>query len=229
MLTKSFIKLPYMLISIALFLVLLGCSIPQSTIALQNSPPEVEPIPEEESKPSQMLENDTPEKPLTSREVISKLWEAMNSYDLERALSYYTVDYQDLEREEVEEDISRLKQFSITLSLKEISEPIIIAKGKVRHEVVLTTPIGERNLIYELLNIDGEWKIYMETMPEKLMIAQEFITDFLENHGESQEIDLMINSEAQGIEPAVLLRALSDLVNSGAIVESEQGLYSLAN
>ena len=213
-------KLVCALLLVLTFLAFLGCSKP-----VPGSSPEPTPIP---PAPAQALDNDTPEEPGTASEVILKYWEAMNSYDLERTLSYYEENYREQEEEEVAGDISRLRQFDVTLSVKEVSEPVFIFEDKVRHEAKLDTPIGDKNLIYELVIVNGVWKICLETTPEKFLEAQEFIIDFLAKYGTSQRMDLLINAEQQhGIERATADSALAELVKSGDIVELREGVYSL--
>ena len=73
-------------------IVLSGCSGGASQISLE--PPVTSP-PETELTPAQTVDNDASEEPATASQVILKYWEAMNSYDLERALSYYEEQYRE--------------------------------------------------------------------------------------------------------------------------------------
>jgi hypothetical protein len=146
--------------------------------------------------------------------VILAYWEAMNSYDVELALSYYEEQYRQREEEEVTDDITRLKQFNVTLSIADVSEPVFIDEDKVRCEIILNAPIGDKNLVYLLERINGQWKIYMETTPEKLLDAQEFIIEFLVKYGESQRMDIIINAEQQqDVERGATELVLSELAN----------------
>ena len=209
---------------VTLLIILSGCS-----GGATQTPPEPElTSPPETEMTEQTSENDASEEPTTARQVILKYWEAMNSYDLELALSYYEERYRRLEEEEVKDDITRLKQFSVTLSVTDISEPAFIDEDKVRCEIILNTPIGDKYLIYLLERIDGGWKIYTETSSEKLKQAEEFIIGFLTKYGESQRMDIIINAEQQqNLESGATDIMLADLVQSGEVVELRQDVYSL--
>lgn len=206
-------------------IVLSGCSGGASQISPEppaTSPPETEPM------PAQTVDSGASEEPATASQVILNYWEAMNSYDLERALSYYEEQYREREEEEVKDDISKLRQFSVTLSVTDISEPVFIDEDNVRCEIVLNTPIGDENLVYLLERINGDWKIYTETSAERLQQAEEFIFEFLTSYGESQRIDIIINGEQQqDIERGATDIMLSDLVKSGEIVEVRPGVFAL--
>jgi hypothetical protein len=210
---------------IILFIVLSGCSgqAPETS-------PEPQPTSPSESEPTplQTPDNDTSEEPDTSSQVILKYWEAMNSYNLGRALSYYEEQYREQEEEEVAGDIGNLKQFSVTLSVLEVSEPVYMSEDKVKHNIILETPIDERGLTYLLERIDGEWKIYLEDNTEDFTEFKEFIIDFLTKYGESQRMDIMINAEQQiGMQRATTEYGLAELAESGEIIEPRPGIYSL--
>ena len=152
----------------------------------------------------------------------------MNSYDLELALSYYEEQYREHEEEEVKDDISRLRQFSVTLSVNSVSEPIYMSEDRVRYDIMLGTPIGERALTYLLQRINGEWKIYLEDNTDDFPEAREFIIDFLTEYGESQRMDIIINAEQQiDIERPTAEYALDELIKSGEIVEVRPDVFSL--
>jgi hypothetical protein len=210
---------------IILFIALSGCSgqAPEASPEPQPKSP-----PESETTPSQTSDDDTSEEPDTSSQVILKYWEAMNSYNLGRALSYYEEQYREQEEEEVAGDIGMLKQFGVTLSVLEVSEPVYMSEDKVRHDIILETPIDERGLSYLLERIDGEWKIYLENNTEDFTEVKEFIIDFLTKYGESQRMDIMINAEQQiGMQRATTEYGLAELAESGEIIEPRPGVYSL--
>jgi hypothetical protein len=217
-------KLVYIFLMIT-FIFLSGCS----GRAPQTSPePQSTSTPETETTPAQTAENAASEEPATASQVILAYWEAMNSYDLERALSYYEEQYRGREEEEVKDDITRLKQFHVTLSVADVSEPAFIDEDKVRCEIILNTPIGDKNLVYLLERINGEWKIYLENDPEEFVEAEEFIIEFLAKYGESQRMDIIINAEQQrDIERGATELVLSELFKLGEIVELRPGTFSL--
>lgn len=223
MLTCRFIKLICCSL-LVLLIVLSGCSRQTSKTTPE---PESTLSPEEET-PAQPFDNDASQEPATAHQVILKYWEAMNSYDLELALSYYEEKYREQEKEEVKDDITRLGQFSVTLSVKEILEPIYMSEDKVRYDIILKTPIDERNLTYFLEKINGDWKIYLEDNTEDFVEVKEFIIDFLVKYGESQRMDIIINAEQQiNMQRPTTEYVLDESIKLGEIIELRPGVYSL--
>jgi len=129
--------------------------------------PEPDPAPTPESipevTPAATPDNITLGDLEVARQVIYEYWAAFNSYDVEKALSYYEENYREQEREDVEYDIIRIRKFGVTLTVENVSEPVIISEGKVEIQIDLDTPIGNRHLLYELIQVDGEWKICLES------------------------------------------------------------------
>ena len=97
-----------------------------------------------------------------AQRVIYEYWAAFNRYDLEEALSYYEESYREPEREGVRKEINLLRTFGITLEVVAVSEPSLISEGKVELSMELNTPIGPKYNKYQLVDIDGEWKIHKE-------------------------------------------------------------------
>ncbi len=98
--------------------------------------------------------------------VILDYWEAMNDFDAEKALGYLEPVYREAEREDVKGDIARmapLKFMNFRLTIIEATEPVYIEDNKVKVQATLKTPIGQRYLLYHLVQVDGEWKISRET------------------------------------------------------------------
>ena len=151
---------------------LLGCSQPaeESTPVPRVVPepaleptPEPEPIPEPEPTQAPTTGNSTPGNFEAARQVVYEYWAAFNSYDAERALSYYEEQYREQQREDVENKISMVKRFHVTLTVEEVSEPVLISEGKVKIEIKLGTPIGPKYSKYQLIEVEGEWKICQKT------------------------------------------------------------------
>ena len=205
---------------VVILVVLTGCA---------GQAPEAPPEPKAAS-PSQS-EPAAPEYPDTSAQVVLSYWDAMNSYDLELALSYYEEQYAEQEREWVADDIGNLNRYSVTLSVLEVSEPLYMSpdiQDKVRHDIVLKTPIDERELSYLLVKVDGDWKIYFEGMTHSFPDVREFIIDLLTKYGELQRVEVMINAEQEiGESRSVTDYVLTELIESGEIIESSSGVYSL--
>ena len=217
-------KLVFVFLMTAL-IVLSGCSgrAPQAS-----TEPQPTSSPETETPPPPTVDSEPSEEPATASQVILEYWEAMNSYDLELALSYYEEQYREHEEEEVKDDISRLRQFSVTLSVNSVSEPIYMSEDRVRYDIMLGTPVGERALTYLLQRINGEWKIYLEDNTDDFPEAEEFIIDFLTEYGESQRMDIIINAEQQiDIERPTAEYALDELIKSGEIIEVRPDVFSL--
>jgi hypothetical protein len=219
-----FMKLVFVFLMTTL-MVLSGCSGRAPQVSTEPQPTS---SPEAETPPPPTVDSEPPEEPATASQVILEYWEAMNSYDLELALSYYEEQYREQEEEEVKDDISRLRQFSVTLSVNSVSEPIYMSEDRVRYDIMLGTPVGERALTYPLQRINGEWKIYLEDNTDDFPEAEEFIIDFLTEYGESQRMDIIINAEQQiDIERPTAEYALDELIKSGEIIEVRPDVFSL--
>ena len=98
--------------------------------------------------------------------VILDYWEAMNDFDAEKALSYYEPAYREQERKNVETDIAQmapLKFMNFKLTISQASEPVYIEDNRVEVRVTLNTPIDQRYLLYNLVLLNGKWKIIRET------------------------------------------------------------------
>ena len=203
-------------------LVLSGCSgqtLETPSVPEPTSPPETE---------TQTSSSSASEKQATASQVILNYWEAMNSYDLELALSYLEQEYREQEEEEVKGDINRLRQFSVTLSVTEILEPIYMSEDRVRHDMILETPIGDRHLTYFLVRVNGEWKIYLEDETDDFAEVREFIIEFLSEYGESQRMDIVINAEQQiNMQRPTTEYALDELIELGEVVTLRPSVYSL--
>ena len=81
-------------------------------------------------------------------------------------MAYYEDTYREQEREEVANDVRNLERFHVTLTVEEVSEPVLISEEKVELKIILGTPIGAKYLKYHLLKVDGKWKICEETSYE---------------------------------------------------------------
>ena len=145
---------PAFALLLALTLVILsGCSPPAAT---PSSP--VSPSPTPTTAPSPAAA--TPEDVGAARQVVLDYWDALNSYDAERALSYLEESYRQERIESLNSDIGRMQSFNIKLRVEEEAEPVITSEGKVEIKMKVSTPIGAKHITYYLVKINDEWKIY---------------------------------------------------------------------
>ena len=101
----------------------------------------------------------TPEDVDDARQVVFEYWDAFNSYDVERALTYLEESYRQEREEDIRSDIGRMRTFGTKLGVEEEAEPAITPEGKVEIRIKLGTPIGTRHVTYHLVKVNEEWKI----------------------------------------------------------------------
>jgi len=137
------LSLKWLLLFLFLPVVFLGCS-QSASESTENSSPQ------------------TADEFSLAKQVILDYWEAMNQFDAELALSYCEPAYREERRERVYDQVSRmqpLKYMNYKLTITEMSEPVYIEEGKLEIRATLLTPIGNKYLLYNLVKVDGEWKI----------------------------------------------------------------------
>ena len=103
-----------------------------------------------------------------------------------------------------------------------------MSEDRVRHDIILETPIDERHLTYLLERINEDWKIYLEDNTDDFLEVREFIIDFLAKYGESQAMDIIINAEQKiEMQRPTTEYVLVELTKSGKIFEIRPSVYSL--
>jgi hypothetical protein len=102
----------------------------------------------------------------TLRDLAFSYWEAFNSYDADRVLSYLYADYQAEREEKIRSDIGRIKTFRVKLGVSEKSPPMLVSPTEGEMFLNMKEPIGTRTIRMAFLKTGGEWKInYAEEVP----------------------------------------------------------------
>ncbi len=86
-------------------------------------------------------------------------WDALNSYDVEKTLSYLEENYRQVHADEVKDGIAQMKQFGVKLEASEESSPRATGQDQAEMYVTLKEPVGTRRILMEFAKIVGEWKI----------------------------------------------------------------------
>jgi len=97
---------------------------------------------------------------VAARQVVYDYWEAFNAYDAEGALASLEESYRQERAEEIPDEIGQMEAAGVTLGVEEEAEPTVTPEGTVVMKIKLDVPIlPDRQVTYELVKIDGEWKI----------------------------------------------------------------------
>jgi hypothetical protein len=125
------------------------------------APPDSTPPPtttEEEAEtppPATITEEDVE----AARQVVFAYLEAFNNYDVEGTLAFLEESLRQEREESITSEIGQMESFSVKLGVEEEAEPAITPDGKVEIKIKLTTPLGDKHVTYQLVKINGEWKI----------------------------------------------------------------------
>lgn len=93
------------------------------------------------------------------RQLTFDYWDALNSYDVDKTLSYLEENYRQVHADEVKDGISQMKTFGVQLEASEESPPRLEGNGQGEMYVTLKEPIGTRRILMEFEKVGGEWKI----------------------------------------------------------------------
>lgn len=99
-----------------------------------------------------------------ARQAVFAYREAFNNYDVEGALAFLEESHRaEAGREDgIRSDIGQMETYGIKLGVEEEAEPTVTADGKVEIYIKLDVPVfgqQDRHIIYQLMEIEGEWKI----------------------------------------------------------------------
>jgi hypothetical protein len=95
-----------------------------------------------------------------ARQVVYDYWEAFNAYDAEGALACLEESYCQIRADEIPGEIAQMEGAGVTLELEEEAEPVVTPEGIVVIQIKLIVPVlPDRHITYDLIKIDGEWKI----------------------------------------------------------------------
>lgn len=95
-----------------------------------------------------------------ARQVVYDYWEAFNAYDVEGVLACLEESYRQIRADEIPGEIGQMEAAGVTLELEEEAEPVVTPEGIVVIQIKLIVPVlPDRHITYDLVKIDGEWKI----------------------------------------------------------------------
>jgi hypothetical protein len=95
-----------------------------------------------------------------ARQVVYDYWEAFNAYDVDGVLACLEDSYCQLRADEIPGEIGQMEAAKVQLELEEEAEPVVTPEGIVVIQIKLIVPVlPDRHITYDLIKIDGEWKI----------------------------------------------------------------------
>ena len=95
------------------------------------------------------------------RRIVREYWEALNDYDVDRALTMLEESYRTAEEEPIRKDIGRMKAARVKLRVSEETPPKLNPDGDYETHLSLKTPIpfDTRRVRMVFRQIDGAWWI----------------------------------------------------------------------
>jgi hypothetical protein len=112
------------------------------------------------STTSVQQESDVPEDIKDARQVVYDYWDAFNSYDVERVLTFLEDSYRQEREEDIRDEIGKLDFFNVKLAVEEEADPVITPDRIIEIYMSVSTPIGLKHVTYGLVNVNGVWKIF---------------------------------------------------------------------
>jgi hypothetical protein len=95
-----------------------------------------------------------------ARQVVYDYWEAFNAYDVDGVLACLEDSYCQIRADEIPGEIGQMEAAKVQLELEEEAAPVVTPKGIVVIQIKLIIPVlPDRHITYDLVKIDGEWKI----------------------------------------------------------------------
>jgi hypothetical protein len=103
--------------------------------------------------------NGSPDEVTAIRQIVKEYWDALNDYDVDRALPMLEPGYRAQEEELIRQDISRMRMFRVKLGVSEETLPALNKNGDYETYLKLETPIDTRRVLMIFRRIDGQWQI----------------------------------------------------------------------
>ena len=112
---------------------------------------------EEAPPPATVTEEDIE----AARQVVFTYLDALNNYDLEGVLACMEESWGQEREASLTSEIGQMETFGVTLGVEEEAEPAINADETIEIKIKLDVPMPmpDRHVTYQLMKIDGEWKI----------------------------------------------------------------------
>ena len=89
----------------------------------------------------------------------SAYWEAINAYELEKALGFLEESYRLQEKEELTENIELMKTFAIKLTVTEESPPVAVDDETREMYWTVKNPLNVLRIHMIFQQVEGEWMI----------------------------------------------------------------------
>ena len=103
--------------------------------------------------------NGSPDEVTAIRQIVKEYWDALNDYDVDRALPMLEPGYRAQEEEPIRQDIGRMRMFSVKLGVSEETPPALNKNGDYETYLKLETPVDTRRVLMIFRRIDGQWQI----------------------------------------------------------------------
>ena len=120
--------------------------------ATEMSTPTTEPAPTTANSPA---EDDV----AAIHQIIQGYWEALNDYDVDRAITMLEEGYRAAEEELIRKDIGRMKLFRVKLGITEETPLALNEEGNYETYLSVKTPVDTRMVLMVFRKIDGQWWI----------------------------------------------------------------------
>ena len=93
------------------------------------------------------------------RQIVKEYWEALNDYDVDRAIAMLEEKYREAEEDLIRKDIGRMKLFRVKLGMSEEIPPTLNDEGDYETYLAAKTPVDTRRVLMVFRQIDGRWWI----------------------------------------------------------------------
>ena len=103
--------------------------------------------------------NGSPDDVTAIRQILKEYWDALNDYDVDRALPMLEPGYRAQEEEPIRQDIGRMRMFRVKLGVSEETPPALNKNGDYETYLNLETPTDTRRVLMIFRRIDGQWQI----------------------------------------------------------------------
>ena len=110
--------------------------------------------------------NGSPDEVTAIRQIVKEYWDALNDYDVDRALPMLEPGYRAQEEEPIRQDIGRMRMFRVKLGVSEETPPALNRaqeeepkNGDYEIYLKLETPVDTRRVLMIFRRIDGQWQI----------------------------------------------------------------------
>jgi hypothetical protein len=97
-----------------------------------------------------------------ARQVVFAYFDALNNYDLEAALACLEESWGNEKELDLSGEIKQMKTYGVTLTVEEEAEATVTTDDRIELYIKIYVSMAlqpDRHAAYQLMEIDGEWKI----------------------------------------------------------------------